>query len=380
MAKPVASRCNLACSYCYYLETGHDDPWPPQARMTADVLEAFIRQYIQASPGPAVPFTWHGGEPTLAGVGFYRRALELQRKHLPAGWECWNNLQTNGVLLDDEWCAFLAKARFDVGLSIDGTKDLHDRFRKDRGGNGSYERVVVAIRRLQAHGIRPDLLCTVTSNAAQAPLAVYRALRAFHTGWIQFIPIVRRSPDGQVTPDSVTPEGYGGFLCRVFDEWVRHDLGRLDVQLFAETARVWAGGAAGLCWMRATCGRALIVERDGSVYSCDHFVDAAHRIGDIQTSTLRALADSPEQHRFGDSKRDALTAQCQGCPWLAVCGGGCLKDRFAVSDDGEPGQYYLCGGLRRFFAHARRPLELAMEMSRHGKSPEAIMAAMPAPR
>jgi uncharacterized protein len=282
------------------------------------------------------------------------------------------------VLLDDEWCAFLAEARFDVGLSLDGTRDLHDTFRKDRAGGGSYERAAAAIRRLQARGIRPDLLCTVTSQAAQAPLAVYRALRAFDTGWIQFIPIVRRSPDGQVTPDSVTPEGYGRFLCAVFDEWIRHDLGRLDVQLFAETARVWAGGAAALCWMAPTCGRALIVEQDGAVYSCDHFVDAAHRIGDIASSTLRALADSPEQRRFGSNKRDALTGQCRACPWLSVCGGGCLKDRFAVSDGGEPGLYYLCSGLRQFFAHARDPLKLAMELSRQGKAPEAVMAAMPA--
>lgn len=382
MAKPVGARCNLACSYCYYRETGrYSAPAErPPARMTDEVLEAFIRQYIEGSPGPVVPFTWHGGEPTLAGLDFYLRAFELQKAYLPPGWQVWNNLQTNGLLLDDEWCAFLAQARFDVGLSIDGTAALHDAYRRDRGGGGSYARAAAAIRRLQAHGIRPDLLCTVTSDAARAPLAVYRALRAFDTGWVQFIPIVRRLPDGSgVTEDSVTPEGYGKFLCAVFDEWVRNDLGRVDVQLFAETARVWAGGAAGLCWMAPTCGRALIVEQDGGVYSCDHFVDAAHRIGDIATSTLRALADSAEQRRFGDSKRDALTAQCRACPWLPVCGGGCLKDRFAVADDGEPGLYYLCGGLRRFFAHAHGPLLRAMELSRQGKSPQAVMAAMRAP-
>jgi len=375
MAKPVGPRCNLACSYCYYLETEgmYGGAVPPT--MSLGLLETYIRQYIEASPGPVVAFTWHGGEPTLAGLDFYRTAVELQQRYLPPGWTCWNNLQTNGILLDDAWCSFLAEAHFDVGLSIDGTQYVHDTYRKDRGGHGTHARVVEVARRLQAYGIQPDLLCTVTSTSAEDPVAVYRALRDLDTGWMQFIPIVRRGPDGRVTPDSITPEGYGDFLCAVFDEWSRNDIGRLEIQQVAEMALVWSGGTANLCWMAPTCGRVLIVEHDGAVYSCDHFVTPEHRIGYMWTpsagdastsasgdvagsptgdtarslegetgpsrsgetvlSTLAELVDSPVQRRFGDAKRDALSKQCRACAWLDVCNGGCPKDRFIRVDDGD---------------------------------------------
>lgn len=375
MAKPVGSLCNLRCSYCYYLDTETDSP---PSRMSDSLLETYIRKYIEASPGPVVSFTWHGGEPTIAGLDFYRLAVELQKRYLPEGWSCWNNLQTNGVLLDDEWCSFLAEARFDVGLSIDGTKALHDKFRKGPGGEGSYERAAAAVRRLKAHGVAPDLLCTVTSETAKDPVGVYRALRDLDTGWVQFIPIVRRAPDGQalggqVTEDSVTGEAYGEFLCSVFDEWLYHDLGRLDVQLFAETALVWSGGTASLCWMAPTCGRVLIVEHDGGVYSCDHFVTPDYRIGDLASSSLGELVDSAKQRRFGEQKLDGLTSQCRSCPWLDACNGGCLKDRFAAADNGENGLYYLCSGLRRFFSYSEKPLKQAMELRRQGLAPAAVM-------
>ena len=372
MAKPVGSRCNLACGYCYYLKTERGD----QPRMTDETLERFIRQYIEASPGPEISFVWHGGEPALAGPDFYRRAVELQKRYLPEGWTCWNNLQTNGTLLDDAWCAFLAEARFDVGLSIDGTEPLHDQYRKNLKGGGTYRAAADAARRLQARGIQPDLLCTVTSSSAKEPLAVYRALRRLGTGWIQFIPIVRVDPDGAAAPDSVTADGYGDFLCTVFDEWALNDLGRLDVQLFAETARVLAGGAPGLCWMAPVCGRALIVEMDGGVYSCDHYVTPEHRIGDIYSSHLGGLADSPAQLRFGQNKRESLPGRCRACEWLAVCGGGCPKDRFAPSDGGEPGLNRLCGGLARFFAHSRPVMAEIIARNKNGQPPETIMAAL----
>ncbi len=297
-------------------------------------------------------------------------------RYLPQGWSCWNNLQTNGLLLDDEWCSFLADAHFDVGLSIDGTRWLHDAYRKDQHGHGTYERVAEAVRRLQAHGVQSDMLCAVTSAVAKEPISVYRALRNLNTGWIQFIPIVRRAPDGQVTPDSVTGEAYGRFLSTVFDEWIHHDLGRLEVQFFAEMSLVWSGGTANLCWMAPTCGRVLIVEHDGGVYACDHFVTPEHRIGDLETSLLSALVDSPIQRRFGDDKRDRLPAQCRSCSWLMVCNGGCPKDRFALAEDGEPGLNYLCSGLRQFFAHAEQPLRQVMERRRRRLSPEAIMAEL----
>jgi uncharacterized protein len=374
MAKPVGPVCNLECSYCYYLDTVSLYDRPHRFRMPDTLLEAYVRQYIETSPGPVVSFVWHGGEPTLAGLDFYRRAVELQQQYLPDGWTCWNNLQTNGTLLDEEWCSFLADAHFDVGLSIDGTRWLHDAYRKDRRGRGSYDRAVGAVHRLQAHGIQPDLLCTVTSAIAEEPLSAYRALRNLDTGWLQFIPIVRRGPEGQVTPDSVTAEAYGSFLCTVFDEWVHHDIGRLDVQFFAEMSLVWSGGSASDCWMAPTCGRALVVEHDGGVYACDHFVTAEHRIGDFDTSHLKTLVDAPIQRRFGDDKRDLLPAQCRSCPWLMVCNGGCPKDRFAVSEDGESGLYYLCNGLRRFFAHVEQPLKRVIEQKRRRMSPESIMA------
>jgi uncharacterized protein len=376
MAKPVGPLCILECSYCYYLETGRLYDNTHQFRMSERLLETYIRLYIAASPGPVIQFTWHGGEPTLAGLDFYWQVVELQKRYLPEGWSCWNNLQTNGILLDDEWCTFLADAHFDVGLSIDGTKRLHDKNRKNRGGSGTYECAVAACHRLQAHGIQPDLLCTVTSAIAKEPLAVYRALRELDTGWIQFIPIVRFAANGRATADSVTGEAYGYFLCTIFDEWIHHDLGRLDVQLFAETSLVLMGGVASLCWMAPTCGRVLIVEHDGGVYSCDHFVTPDHRIGDLESSFLGELVDSPVQRRFGNSKQTTLPLQCRSCAWLALCNGGCLKDRIVTAKNGEPGVNYLCSGFRQFFAHAERPLSQLIQLRKRGFTPEAIMTRL----
>jgi len=376
MAKPVGPLCNLECSYCYYLETERFHKNSPKSRMSDSMLETYIRQYIEASPGPVVSFTWHGGEPTLAGLDFYRLAMELQKRYLPEGWSCWNNLQTNGILLDDEWCSFLAEEHFDVGLSIDGTQGLHDKYRKDHSGNGTYGHAIEAIRRLKYHGIQPDLLCTVTSTAAEEPIAIYQALRDLNTGWIQFIPIVRRMADGEVTADSVTGEAYGKFLCEVFDEWIRHDLGRLDIQLFAEMGLVWSGGNASICWMAPTCGRVLIVEQDGGVYSCDHFVTPDHRIGDMETSSLGTLVNLPVQRRFGSDKRDRLPMQCRSCSWLSICNGGCPKDRFAFAENGEPGLNYLCSGFQQFFAHAEKPLKQIMQLRKHGLTPDAVMAEL----
>jgi uncharacterized protein len=366
MAKPIGRRCNLNCEYCYY--TGADSFH--QGQMSDRLLEKFIRQYIEASEGPEVHIVWHGGEPTLAGLDFYRRVVALEKRYLPKGWECWNNLQTNGVLLDDEWAAFIAEERFDVGLSVDGAAWLHDKYRKNFGGRGSWENAVAAVRRLQARGVRPDLLCTVTSSAAGAPLAVYRALRELDTGWIQFIPIVRRDAEGRLTTDSVSAESYGRFLCAVFDEWAPRAIGRLDVQLFAEAARVWSGGKAGLCWMAPTCGRALIVEMDGGVYSCDHYGYPEYRIGNIETNRLRDLADLPVQLIFATNKRDRLNAQCRACPHLAVCNGGCPKDRFKQDLN------CLCAGLRRFFSHAQPIAMQILQLARRGLSPAAIMAEL----
>ena len=378
MAKPVGSRCNMRCAYCYYLEKGKYSENKKQTRMSFDLLEKLIRQTIAASPGPTVSFTWHGGEPTLAGMDFYKKALELERKYLPKGWEAWNNLQTNGLLLNEGWCRFLKENRFDVGLSIDGSEEVHDANRRLVGGAGTFARVSAAIRRLREAGVEPDLLCTVNEVSQDRPLEVYRALRDTGCSWVQFIPVVIRSADGGTAAGSVSPEGYGRFLTAVFDEWVRHDLGVLDVQLFAEMARIMAGGQASLCWMSPTCGHVLIAEEDGAVYSCDHFVDPEHRLGTLRESSLARMAEGEFQRSFGFSKRDALTDECKACPYLRFCNGGCPKDRFGFSAEGQPGQYWLCPGLKAFFAHAEPVLERVMAMSAQGNTSPEIMAKLAA--
>lgn len=373
MAKPVGSRCNMRCAYCYYLEKGRYSSHERQTRMSYALLEKLVRQTIQGSPGPTVSFTWHGGEPTLAGLEFYQKAVELEKRYLPRGWQAWNNLQTNGLLLNDAWCRFLKENRFDVGVSIDGSQAVHDTHRRDLSGAPTWERTRKAIARLRKAGVEPDLLCTVNAATVRDPLGVYRALRDTGCGWVQFIPIVVRREDGSFAPESVTPEGYGAFLTAVFREWVTHDLGKLDVQLFAETARILAGGEASLCWMAPTCGRVLIAEEDGAVYSCDHFVDPAHRLGTLAADRLDKLADSPFQRAFGQAKQETLPPTCKVCPHLALCNGGCPKDRFP-SPDGRPGPYYLCAGLRACFDVAVPVLRQVLEASRRGTSPGEIMA------
>ena len=372
MVKPVDSACNMRCSYCYYLNAPGSAAGGVMARGT---LERLIKGYIDAAPGPVLSFTWHGGEPTLAGLDFYREAVALQKKYLPEGWECWNSLQTNGLLLDDAWCDFLAEARFDVGLSLDGTKDVHDAFRADAQGNPTYDRARQAVSRLQARGIQPDLLCTVTAETARRGAAVYRALRDLGTGWMQFIPIVVREGGG-VTADSVTPELYGSFLKEVFSQWVFHDMGRTEVQLFSETALALSGQEPNLCWLRRTCGHVPVVEKDGGVFACDHFVRPEYRVGSIEGGGLAALVDGERLTAFGEAKRASLTAHCRACPWLSLCGGACPKDRFARSPEGEAGQYYLCAGLEQYFAYAVPILREAMRLSAQKKTPGEIMASL----
>ena len=418
MVKPVGAACNMRCSYCYYLKT--QGSTASGSVMTDETLEDLIRGYIEAvqrlNEGSAaaggsarvISFTWHGGEPTLAGIDFYRRAVALQKKYLPEGWECWNNLQTNGLLIDDAWCEFLAEEHFDVGVSIDGTKAVHDMHRTDVAGDPTWERVRAAVEKLKSHGLKPDLLCTVTADTARQGVQVYRALRELDTGWMQFIPIIVQQDDANsaaaqkdallttaeikmdsaaaheildaaqketkpsLTADSVTPELYGEFLKDVFAEWYYHDMGRTEVQLFSETALALTGSEPNLCWMRPTCGDVLIAERDGSVYTCDHFVRPDYKIGALKDGLLD-LYLQPKQQSFGSSKKDSLTAQCRRCPYLSLCGGGCLKDRFALSEDGEPGQYYLCPGLISYFDYAVPRLKRAMELSSARKSPDEIM-------
>ncbi len=394
MAKPVGSSCNMRCRYCYYLDKGKFSTHEKQTRINMTLLEKMISQAIEGNPGPVISFIWHGGEPTLAGLDFYRQVVSIERKYMTPGKEIWNNLQTNGLLLDERWCEFLAANNFDVGVSIDGTEAVHDTNRRDLGGNGTYARVAHAVDLLKCAGIEPDLLCTVNSASLTDPLGVYRALRDLDTGWIQFIPIVVReradtglfsgenstgsasSAENEeilISAESVTPEGYGKFLCDVFDEWAYNDLGKVDVQIFAEVSRVLAGGSASLCTMAETCGRVLIAEEDGSIYSCDHFVDPDHRIGNLKRDRLGDVVDSEFQTGFGNAKRDGMTAQCRRCQWLDLCNGGCPKDRFGISADGEYGQYFLCRGLEMFFEHAVPVIRSMIDLSRKGKDAKKIM-------
>ncbi|MBQ7059934.1 MAG: anaerobic sulfatase maturase [Firmicutes bacterium] len=372
MAKPIGSACNMQCAYCYYLHAGNEKTSSPV--MSDEVLDSFIKKYILSCPGPVISFTWHGGEPTLAGLPFYEKALALQQKYLAEreGCEIWNNLQTNGLLLDDEWCAFLAKHHFDVGISIDGTKLCHDTYRKDPLGQDTYEKTAAAIDRLKTVGIRPDLLCTVNQVTAVHGKEVYRALRDFDTGWMQFIPIVVHTKTG-ISPESVTPEAYGEFLKDVFAEWFFHDLGRTEVQLFSEMSLALAGEKPNLCMLGKTCGNVLIVEKDGGIYSCDHFVDPQHRIGSVLTDDFQEVLSSDFQTEFGLSKETKLTGECRRCPYLSLCGGACPKDRSAKSKDGEDGQYFLCPGLYTFFDYAVPHLKRAMQLSSEKKNPSQMM-------
>lgn len=390
MAKPVGPVCNLACEYCYYLATA--DSYPPRHafRMKDATLEALVAQVVEAAPGPVVHFVWHGGEPTLAGLGFFRRVVELQRLTVPSGWQCWNSLQTNGTLLDDRWAAFLAEEGFAVGLSVDGTAACHDAYRRDRRGRPTFSRAARAATVLRRHGIVPDLLCTVNAATVREPVAVYRSLVALGGRFLQFLPVTGPDAAGRPLPGGIGARDYGDFLRAVFDEWVRADAGRVHVQLFVEALRALRGARPTLCVMAPTCGRALAVEHDGAVYSCDHFVDAAHLLGDLGHDHLADLLEGPFQRAFGRAKRDALPRSCADCRWLALCGGGCPKDRHPGGEarrawppgdaDAEGSPSVLCEGLQAFYDHAGPILVRLAELWEHHGRLEIAAAALRAER
>jgi uncharacterized protein len=365
MAKPVGPICNLACPYCYYLGKTGLFGQSERYRMGDEVLEAFVAAFIGASPGPVVHFVWHGGEPTLAGLGFYRRAVEFQRRYLPEGWRCLNSIQTNGTLLNEKWCAFLAEEHFAVGISIDGPPNLHDASRPDRHGRASHSRAMRGYRALRAHGLDPDILCTVNATTVRAPLEVYRYFLDQGVRWVQFIPVVEAGPDGRPSPATPAPRDFGEFLCRVFDEWVRHDVGRMDVQNFLEALLVVTGQPANICVMAETCGRALAMEHDGTVYSCDHFVDAGHLLGDVRRDGLARLVESERQLAFGEAKHGTRPERCLQCPVVALCNGGCPKQRLVAAPGAVPGTNYLCAGYEAFFRHAL-PYLVRMAALAHG--------------
>lgn len=394
MAKPIGPVCNLDCRYCFYLEKEHLYPDKRQAPASAwampePVLEAYIRQLIAAQPAPVVTFTWQGGEPTLLGLAYFRRVLALQQRHA-RGKRIENCLQTHGMQLDDDWCAFLAGHRFLVGVSLDGPRHLHDRYRVDKGGRPTFDRVMDGVRLLKKHGVEFNTLTAVHAGNAEAPLEVYRFLREEGSGYMQFIPVVERHAGmpgiegprlvgpgwpgpAEVTPWSVTGSQYGGFLCAVFDAWVRQDVGRCYVQLFDAALEAWLGLPPSLCVFQETCGTALALEHNGDLYACDHFVDGPHRLGNILDRPLEQLAHSRPQRDFGAAKRDTLPAVCRACDVRFVCQGECPKHRFARTAAGEPGLNHLCAGYQSFFRHIDPCMRFMADEIRRDGAPAHVM-------
>jgi uncharacterized protein len=367
LAKPIGPICNLDCKYCFYLEKESLYPQVEKWAMSDRVLESYIRQYIEAHDAPVVNFAWQGGEPTLLGVDYFRNLVQIQKKYAD-GKQIANAFQTNGVLLNDAWAEFFLEYQFLIGVSIDGPRELHDAYRVDKGGQPTFDRVMRGIETLRRHKVDFNTLTTVHRANADSPLEVYRFLRDNGSGYMQFIPIVERiahqvteeglrliSPDfagpAKVAPWSVEPRQFGKFLCTIFDEWVRRDVGRTFVQLFDISLELWTGMEASLCIFRKQCGAALAIEHSGDLYSCDHFVYPENRLGNIMESAMAALAGSEQQQRFGEAKESTLPRYCRECDVRFACNGECPKHRFLTTPDGEPGLNYLCAGYKMFFHH-----------------------------
>ena len=354
-AKPIGSICNLDCHYCYYLKKEHLYPEGESFRMPNDTLEEYIIQHINASPETVIRFSWHGGEPTILGLNYFRRIVALQRKHHPPDRSIVNGIQTNGTLLDEDWCRFLAREGFTVGLSLDGPPEMHDLYRVTKDQKPTHEQTMRGYELLQKHGVYTDILCVVNAHNVQFPLQVYRFFRQNNAQYITFLPMVEPQQDtrGGVSPISVPAEAWGAFLCAIFDEWRDQDIGRVKVQIFEEAARTAFNQEHSLCIFRPTCGDIPVIEHNGDFYSCDHFVDVEHRLGNIKETPLVELLESPAQRAFGRAKLETLPRYCLECGVRAMCNGECPKNRFLETPDGEPGLNYLCAGYRRFFTHCQ---------------------------
>jgi uncharacterized protein len=382
LAKPVGPTCNLECKYCFFL--AKDKLYPGSSfRMDEELLENYIIQLIEASPGPEVTVAWQGGEPTLMGLDFFRRSIEVERKYARPGMRVLNTIQTNGTLIDDDWAAFLKDNNFLVGISIDGPRALHDCYRVDKGGSPTFDRVMRGLKFLQKRSVDWNILAAVHAANADHPLEVYRFFRdECNAKFIQFIPIVERlrepgtSLGNKVTDRSVKPAQFGKFMITVFEDWVRGDIGAVYVQMFDAALANWHGVPSGLCVSSATCGTALVMEHNGDVYSCDHFVDPGYRLGNINSGHLRELVASDQQFKFGLNKVNGLPMCCRRCEVLFACHGGCPKDRFKPATDGEPGLNYLCAGFRMFFRHVDRPMRDMSRLLSRGEPPANIMGSM----
>jgi uncharacterized protein len=384
--KPAGPACNLKCQYCYYLDK-KELYSGEKFGMPDDLLEQYIVQLIEATTDGPVFFAWHGGEPLLAGIEFYRKAVKLQRKHLPPGRTLVNGIQTNGTLLDEEWCRFLSEEKFMVGLSMDGPEELHNAFRKfhaktqrreenkteeqrnafrkDRAGNGTFDKVINGYELLINHGIITEILCVVHAENVGFPLKVYSFFKTLGATMLTFLPLVVPNPGygGMVSPESVPAEAFGRFLSVIFDEWVEQDIGKMKIQIFEEALRTAFGQDHTLCIFRKECGGVPVVEHNGDFFSCDHYVDDGHFLGNLRDHSLSYYLDHPVQQSFGKAKAETLPEYCHKCEVLDMCHGECPKNRFIRTPDGEPGLNYLCKGYKLFFNHCRPFVEAVREVA-----------------
>ncbi len=367
MLKPIGSKCNLDCDYCYYLEKANLYKNEEKAHvMSEKLLENFVKQYIESQTMPQIMFTWHGGETLMRPLSFYKKAVELQKKY-GRGRQIENSLQTNGTLLNDDWCKFFKENNFLIGISIDGPQEFHDEYRRDKMGRPSFHKVMKGIRVLQKHGVEYNVMAVVNDYNSEYPIEFYRFFKEIGAQFIQFTPIVERlrqtdsplklataeddSQTAKLAHYSISPEKWGSFLCAVFDEWIKEDVGRIFVQIFDSTLANWVGEQPGLCTMAKTCGHAGVMEFNGDVYSCDHFVFPEYYLGNINVSPLASMMYSERQLKFGNDKFDRLPKQCRECEFLFACYGECPKNRFMNDKYGNHGLNYLCEGYYTFFKH-----------------------------
>jgi uncharacterized protein len=386
MLKPVGSACNLNCEYCYYLEKEHLYPEAKTQMMSDIVLEKFIQQYLESQTQNEVLFTWHGGEALLRPISFYRKALELQKKY-GRGRQIDNVLQTNGTLLNDAWCEFFKENNFLIGISIDGPQEFHDEYRRNKGGLPTFVKVMKGIQLLKKHGVEYNAMAVVNDYNADYPVEFYNFFKEIDCKFIQFAPIVERlNPQGnglklttpeegeaQVADFSVKPLQWGKFLCALFDEWIKEDVGKYYIQLFDSTLANWVGEQPGVCTLARHCGHAGVMEFNGDVYSCDHYVFPEYKLGNIHTDTLTGMMYSEKQLKFGTDKYDTLPRQCRECEFLFACHGECPKNRFAKTKDGEPGLNYLCAGWKMFYNHVAPYMDFMKKELLNERAPANVM-------
>jgi uncharacterized protein len=399
LAKPTGATCNLDCKYCFFLSKELLYP-DSRFRMTDEVLEAYIRELLEAHQEPEVTIAWQGGEPTLMGLDFFKRSIELVRKYKKPGQTVMHNIQTNGIKVDDKFAEFFKENHFLVGLSMDGTQEMHDTYRVNKGGQGTHKRVVKAWQILMEHGVDVNILCTVNAANADHPLDVYHYFRdELKAQYIQLIPIVERSTAEMlplanegwgeragnrplyiqagdlVTERSVKPEQYGRFLTSIFDEWVRKDVGKVFVINFDASLANWVGHPS-VCVFQKTCGQALAMEHNGDLYSCDHFVEPAYKLGNILETHMIKLVASDRQLKFGRDKYDSLPGYCRECEVLFACYGECPRNRFLDTPDGEEGLNYLCAGYKYFFKHIDKPMKLMADLLQQGRYADEVMGIL----